>query len=75
MPRGTSGALIADPHEVTRQAVALARDGVTTALTGEPVSVRARSLCLHGDSPDAVATALRVRAALEDAGVRLEAFA
>ncbi|MEU1619763.1 5-oxoprolinase subunit PxpA [Streptomyces sp. NPDC005722] len=75
VPRGTTGALIADPHEVTRQAVALARDGVATALTGERVTVRARSLCLHGDSPDAVATALRVRAALEDAGVRLAAFA
>jgi len=37
--------------------------------------VRARSLCLHGDTPGAVDLARRVRAALESSGVRVEAFA
>ncbi|WP_086559069.1 LamB/YcsF family protein [Streptomyces africanus] len=74
VPRGTPGAVISDPLQVARQAVALARDGRTTALTGEPVRIRARSLCLHGDTPGAVGLALRVRTALLDAGVRLEAF-
>jgi UPF0271 protein len=37
--------------------------------------VHARSLCIHGDTPGAVALATAVRAALEHAGVRLAAFA
>ncbi|WSQ09088.1 LamB/YcsF family protein [Streptomyces sp. NBC_01231] len=74
VPRGTPGAVISDPAQVVRQALTLARDGRTTALTGEPVHIRARSLCLHGDTPGAVDLALRVRTALRDAGVRLEAF-
>ncbi|MEU0071602.1 5-oxoprolinase subunit PxpA [Streptomyces sp. NPDC006332] len=74
VPRGTPGAVISDPDQVVWQAVSLARDGHTTALTGERVQIRARSLCLHGDTPGAVDLALRVRTALRDAGVRLEAF-
>jgi UPF0271 protein len=66
--------VITDPAEVARRAVALAREGRVTALTGEPVAVRARSLCLHGDTPGAVAAAGQVRAALDAAGVRVEAF-
>ncbi|MGN9793251.1 LamB/YcsF family protein [Streptomyces sp. OZ13] len=74
VPRSTPGAVITDPAEVARRAVALARDGRVTALTGEPVAVRARSLCLHGDTPGAVAAAGQVRAALDAAGVKVEAF-
>ena len=74
VPRATPGAVISDLRQVARQAVALARDGHTAALTGEPVRLRARSLCLHGDTPGAVELALQVRKALLDAGVRLEAF-
>ncbi|MBP2053611.1 lactam utilization protein B, partial [Streptomyces griseochromogenes] len=36
---------------------------------------RARSLCLHGDTPGAVDLARRVREQLTAAGVRVEAFA
>nr|WP_245649764.1 5-oxoprolinase subunit PxpA [Nocardia shimofusensis] len=40
----------------------------------EAVLVRARSLCVHGDSPAAVEMARRIRAALAEAGVAVEAF-
>ncbi|MFI2347482.1 LamB/YcsF family protein [Streptomyces sp. NPDC019443] len=74
-PRATPGAVITDPQQVARRAVALARDGRVTALGGETVSIRAHSLCLHGDTPGAVELAKQTRAALEEAGVRVEAFA
>jgi 5-oxoprolinase (ATP-hydrolysing) subunit A len=38
------------------------------------VSLRARTLCVHGDNPHAARIAASVRAALEDAGVELAAF-
>jgi len=34
-----------------------------------------RSICVHGDSPDAPVIAARVRAALVDSGVELRPFA
>ena len=43
-------------------------------LSGE-VAVEVRSLCVHGDTPGAVELAKAVRAALDEAGVTLEAFA
>ncbi|MGW3269199.1 LamB/YcsF family protein [Streptomyces sp. NPDC001056] len=75
VPRGRDGAVVSDPEAVVRRSVGLARSGVVTAHSGARVRVRARSLCLHGDTPGAVALARRVRAELVAAGVRVEAFA
>ncbi|MGW0778934.1 LamB/YcsF family protein, partial [Streptomyces sp. NPDC002835] len=75
VPRASPGAVITDPERVARRAVTLARERRVTTADGASVPVRARSLCLHGDTPGAVELAKRVRAALESAGVRVEAFA
>ncbi|MEU4496339.1 5-oxoprolinase subunit PxpA [Streptomyces sp. NPDC023998] len=75
VPRGEPGAVITDPRQVAHRAVMLAREGRVTTQDGEPVHVQARSLCLHGDTPGAVGIARHVRAALDAAGVTLEAFA
>jgi UPF0271 protein len=48
--------------------------GVTGA-DGSRIPVAARSLCVHGDTPGAAALARRIRAALEEAGVAVRAFA
>ena len=45
------------------------------AIDGTRVSVRADSLCVHGDSPHAVAMARAVRDALAVAGVEVAARA
>ncbi|MEU7027241.1 5-oxoprolinase subunit PxpA [Streptomyces sp. NPDC046275] len=75
LPRGEEGAVLHDPAEVVERSVSMARFGTVDAHCGSPVAVRARSLCLHGDTPGAVELARRVRSALETAGVRVEAFA
>ncbi|MGW6569239.1 LamB/YcsF family protein [Streptomyces sp. NPDC054975] len=75
LPRGQEGAVVTDPAEVVERSVSMARFGVVTAHCGTSVAVRARSLCLHGDTPGAVGLARRVRAELEATGVRVEAFA
>ncbi|MGW5060229.1 LamB/YcsF family protein [Streptomyces sp. NPDC004096] len=74
VPRGEDGAVVTDPDGVVERSVGLARFGVVTAHSGREISVRARSLCLHGDTPGAVGLARRVRAALEAAGIHVEAF-
>ncbi|MET9125720.1 5-oxoprolinase subunit PxpA [Streptomyces sp. NPDC004528] len=74
VPRTAEGAVITDTGQVVERSLGLARSGEVTSLTGERVLVRARSLCLHGDTPGAVELARRVRARLESSGVRVEAF-
>ncbi|GAA3203051.1 5-oxoprolinase subunit PxpA [Microbacterium terregens] len=73
VPRGEPGALLHDPDEVAARAVRLVREGVVEALGGMLVPAEAASLCLHGDSPDAVAMARAVRAALESDGIVVRA--
>ncbi|WP_460607355.1 LamB/YcsF family protein [Jatrophihabitans fulvus] len=73
--RRTAGSVLTDTAAVVDRAVRFARDGLVTADDGTEVSVAARSLCLHGDTPGAVEHARAVRAALLDAGIALERFA
>ncbi|MFG3104211.1 LamB/YcsF family protein [Streptomyces sp. NPDC048182] len=75
VPRGEAGAVVADADAVVARSVGLARDGAVTARSGARVAVRARSLCVHGDTPGAVELARRVRERLAASGVRVEAFA
>ncbi|MFF4546495.1 LamB/YcsF family protein [Streptomyces sp. NPDC001435] len=75
VPRGQDGSVVSDPEAVVERSVDLARSGAVNAQSGTRIEVRARSLCLHGDTPGAVELARRVRARLVDAGIRVEAFA
>lgn len=75
VPRGQEGAVVADPAEVVERSVGLAVSGTVTARSGATVEVRARSLCVHGDTPGAVELARRVRERLTASGVLVEAFA
>ena len=74
VPRSQPGALVTDVDEVAARVVRLATDGVVEAVDGTEVSVRARSVCVHGDSPGAVAMAAAVRGALQAAGVAISPF-
>ncbi|RYU10059.1 LamB/YcsF family protein [Nocardioides iriomotensis] len=72
--RREPGAVLDDPEEVARRVVELVTTGRITAVDGSTVKVEADSVCVHGDSPGAVAMAQRVRASLADAGVEVTAF-
>ncbi|MEV0741335.1 5-oxoprolinase subunit PxpA [Streptomyces sp. NPDC050549] len=74
VPRDLDGAVVSDPEAVVERSLSLARFGAVDALSGVRIEVRARSLCLHGDTPGAVELARRVRERLLESGVRLEAF-
>ncbi|MEV8241558.1 5-oxoprolinase subunit PxpA [Microbacterium testaceum] len=73
VPRGEAGALIDDPARVAERALRLVRDGEVETVDGDRLAVEAASLCLHGDTPSAVAMARAVRAALDAAGVEVRA--
>lgn len=73
VPRTAPGALLDDPDMVAARAVRLVREGVVVAVDGSVVEADAASLCLHGDSPSAVAMARAVRAALDADGIEVRA--
>jgi UPF0271 protein len=52
----------------------MATHGEVVAADGSLVAVRAGSVCVHGDSPGAVAMAAAVRRGLEEAGVTVAPF-
>ena len=63
MPRGDADAFIHDPGDAVRQVEWLIRErGV-------------RTICVHGDNPQAVAFVRHLRQALLQAGHRLAAYA
>jgi UPF0271 protein len=75
VPRGRPGAVLHDPQEVAERVVRLVTTGQVAALDGSTVSVEATTVCVHGDSPGAVAMARAVREALAHAGVTVAPFA
>ncbi|CCK31560.1 UPF0271 protein [Streptomyces davaonensis JCM 4913] len=75
VPRDREGAVVTDPDAVVARSVRMARFGEVDADSGARIQVRARSLCLHGDTPGAVDLARRIRERLQRSGVRVEAFA
>jgi 5-oxoprolinase (ATP-hydrolysing) subunit A len=66
--RGEPGALLTDPVEASHQALGLAR-GAVVASDGCVLTLWVDTLCVHGDTPGAVAVATAVRNALTESGI------
>ena len=74
IPREEPGSVLG-PGAAIDQALLLAREGRVVSADGEEVPVAADSICVHGDTPDAVELARAVRAALESGGLIVGPFA
>jgi 5-oxoprolinase (ATP-hydrolysing) subunit A len=72
--RSTAGAVLHDPDVVAARVLRMATEGVATAVDGSDIPVRADSVCVHGDSPDAVAMARAIRALLTEQGITIAPF-
>lgn len=73
--RRLPGAVIADPSVVAARVLRMATRHEVEAVDGSVVTLNADSVCVHGDSPSAVAMARAVRANLEAEGIEVLAFA
>jgi UPF0271 protein len=72
-PRREPGAVIEESTQAVAQAVGIARDGAVCAADGHAVTLRADTLCVHGDGRHAVEFARQLRSALATAGLRIAA--
>ncbi|SEL11220.1 UPF0271 protein [Roseateles sp. YR242] len=74
VPRNQPGAVLHDPEAVATRMLQLAREGTVTAVDGSIVRIAADSICVHGDSPGAVAMAQRLRERLTGEGITIRSF-
>ncbi|MBY6136708.1 LamB/YcsF family protein [Nocardioides marinus] len=72
--RSLPGAVIHDPAEAGRRMVDMVREGAIITADGTRIPTRIDTICLHGDTPTALAIAQAVRSALLESGVSLAQF-
>ncbi|KQS54988.1 hypothetical protein ASG32_14295 [Methylobacterium sp. Leaf361] len=74
IPRSQPGAMITDAGEAADRVLRMVEAGAILTADGQTLPTPIRSICVHGDSDHAVATARAVRTRLEGAGVTLAPF-
>lgn len=72
--RSQPGAVLHDPAEAGNRMVEMLREGAIIANSGKRIPCQIDTICLHGDSPSAVAMAAAVRESLKDGGITVQKF-
>ena len=72
--RKLEGAVIHDAEAAAARAVRMVKAGAIETVSGRLLETPIDSICVHSDTPTAVAIASRVRRGLEDSGVVVRAF-
>jgi UPF0271 protein len=72
-PRSLPGTVLTDPEAVLKRVVRMVGDGEIETLGGRRLKTEIQSICVHGDTPGAVAMAQAIRSGLEALGWTLAA--
>lgn len=64
-------AVIHDDTFAIKRAIAAIQTGTVTTYSGKVIPIKAETICVHGDTPEALAYVKRVRAALAEAGIEI----
>ena len=75
LSRREAGAVLHDPAEIAARMLRLVQTGRIAAVDGSDLVLAVGSICVHGDSPGAVAISAQIRAELTGAGVTIAPFA
>ena len=71
MPRSQPGAVLHDAAQCVEHVLRMLQAQALVSASGRQLPCPIDSICVHGDGPEAVSTARRIRQALEAAGYRL----
>ena len=74
VPRNQPGAMIHEPQAAADRLAQFLHTGLMPVVSGPPIRLQAHSICVHGDSPGAVAMARQIAARLASEGVTLAPF-
>lgn len=72
--RSQPGSVLEDPEAVAARVLQMTAGQAISAIDGSDLKISAESVCVHGDSPGAVAMAVAVKRALDAAGITVKAF-
>ncbi|CAJ1495434.1 LamB/YcsF family protein [[Mycobacterium] burgundiense] len=72
--RREPGAVLHDSAEIAERIISMVRTGRVIAIDGSSIAADVESICVHGDSPDAVQIAHAVRGRLVGEGIDVSAF-
>ena len=72
--RSLPGAVIHDAEAAAARMVRMVKAGAILTESGKSIPTRIDTICLHGDTPEAVEIARQTRAALETAGISVARF-
>ncbi|WP_029351818.1 5-oxoprolinase subunit PxpA [Bosea sp. 117] len=75
LPRGQHGAVIHDAQAAAARVLAMVEEGAVICASGKRIPCTFESVCVHGDTPGAVAMAQAIRARLEEAGYAIRPMA
>jgi UPF0271 protein len=73
--RKLPGAVLHDAGEAAERILRIVESGEVTSISGKRIPVRADTVCVHGDTADAVNMARKVKARLKDAGYAVRPMA
>ena len=73
--RSKAGAMITDIEQCAKRIVGIISEGKVKAISGEDVYLQAHSVCVHGDTPEAVAFVDGIIKALSDRKIKPTALA
>lgn len=73
LDRSDAGAVIESPTEAAEQAVRIAKSEEVRCPAGKQIPCKADTLCIHSDTPGALAVAQAVRSFLEASSIRVAA--
>nr|WP_314264996.1 5-oxoprolinase subunit PxpA [uncultured Moellerella sp.] len=72
--RREDGAVLHDPQLIAQRMLQLVKQGGVTSIEGTFTAIEADSICVHGDSPDAVEIARQLRLLFEQEGIAISSF-
>lgn len=72
--RSKPGAMITDEEEAICRVIQMIKKGTVKAITGREIEVQADSVCMHGDSPKALAFVKKISRALQEEEIQIRSM-
>ncbi|CAN5504906.1 5-oxoprolinase subunit PxpA [soil metagenome] len=73
VPRTRADALLHDASAAAERVLRMLREQVVRAIDGSDIAIEAETVCVHGDTPEAVSFARQLRTALAEADITVRA--
>lgn len=74
VPRGQTGAMIEDADQASERLVKFMKTGLMPVIDGDPITLNAQSICVHGDGPTALSMAQKIKSCLIEEDILITPF-